>query len=494
MACGKESLLGKLSSKNMRSWLFACLCGALIVLSIYPLWDVWVVNVASVTVNRVVVSDSSLSEVKEVDEATLLNDALDGTTAIIEDPGARPHLQEVMALMEDAASNRPHTTAREVPIWRTYGAAARLAPSEHAYQVLLRSRDAGRVDRIGELWLGEVAASTGHFDEAAKAYRRIDASNLLIHRAETALAAGDEKAAVRQYKLAYDSLEAALERVGAEQLLLDRTGNEPSMSSRLLQRSADRVTSLYRIGRGLLNAEQPSQAIPILEEAMQAAETGSPGALIDQGIHLNLAMALAKTLPAGLPMTTEETTHYAIDASQYEHIQALTRIRTLVARGISLNLTASACVQAGRIMFLAGDDASATAHLNRAMELDPLLPQSYLALGRHYESQGMSFSAQTLYKRGADLSPTDPALAAAYAIASYKTMRPEAALPLLRQASEMKGASNPYVFVYLGDCYVDLDMKGHAQAAYRSGLECCPGNTTLLRRLAGLPFSHKLLP
>ena len=76
-----------------------------------------------------------------------------------------------------------------------------MAPSDRAFELLLRSRNAGRLDRLGELWLGEVASATGQWDVATEAYRRIDASNLLIHRAEMSLEAGDKDLAIRAVPL-----------------------------------------------------------------------------------------------------------------------------------------------------------------------------------------------------------------------------------------------------------------------------------------------------
>lgn len=505
-----------MSRGSVRHWMLLGLCGVLLVLAASAVRDVWVVNAAGITVNAIIAgrpgeSGQTAGEADETDLAGATQaqtgasraeasdppaaapQTLAGTALITDDPNMVARVEEVMARMEAAASHAPHTAAREIPIWRTYGAAARLLPSDHAYELLLRSRDAGRVDRIGELWLGEVAAATGHTEEAAKAYRRIDASNLLIFRAETALEQGDDREAVQQYLLAYGSLAAALDRAAAEQLLLDRTGNEPSVGARLLQPATERVTALYRIGRGLITAERPEQAIPILERALEIAATASPGAMMEQSLRLNLALALARDLPPASTDITRLPTYYDVDAWDSDRLRTVARIVGLAQQGVALDPTAHASVQAGRIMLLVGHTAVAVGYLEHAMESDPLAPESYLVLGAFYEQSGAVSTAREVYKAGADLLPADPALATAYAIAVYKSMPPDIALPVLEQTAGMQKLSDPFVFAALGDCYLDLGRPGHARAAYEQGLDLFPGTVALIRRLALLP-GHHLLP
>ena len=456
---------------NVRRWLAVGICGALFVAALSPLWDAWAINTAGILVNRAVAQEDI------------------GPGSAAEDD-----LNRAMNLMESAAGRGPHTAAREIPMWRTYGIAASLIPSDHAYELLLRSQNAGRLDRIGELWLGEVASSTSHWDEARKVYVRVDASNFLINRAETSLKAGELGLAIIQFDLAKASLHAAAERATARALLLDRTGNQPSAVSELMQKPGERATSLYRIGRGMMNADQPLQAVPILEEALEAATTASPGAVTQQSIMLALGLALAKTLPS--PSDTEGSpphSYFALDATGYATVKAKIRIRTLAYQGLGFDITASACVQAGRILLLAGDDEQAAALLNKALELDPLLAEAYMVLGSWEEDRGLVLAARDLYRRGSAELPGNAELAGAYGITSYKSLPPQDALPLLEHAADMD-TRDPYVFAFLGDCYADLGMTNQAVASYKEGLRKFPGSEPLNERLSGLAKSNRLLP
>ncbi|MBC7294388.1 MAG: hypothetical protein H5T84_09890, partial [Thermoleophilia bacterium] len=195
----------------------AGLLGLLILVSLPSVWDTWTINMASRLANRALGHQSSTPTV--AGSGTQGAPAMQGTPAAQGGPAetAAQAIQaslatQAMQMMEHLAARGPHTAAREIPIWRTYGAAAILAPSDHAFELLVRSRDAGRLDRIGELWLGEVASATGHWDVAREAYRRIDASNVLLSRAEASLQAGNKAVAVQQFRLARESLEAAIER------------------------------------------------------------------------------------------------------------------------------------------------------------------------------------------------------------------------------------------------------------------------------------------
>ncbi len=456
---------------NVRLWLALGLCGALVVAALPTLWEAWTINEAGILINRAVVQGNVES----------------GSTA-------ERDLTRAMDLMESSAGRGPHTAAREIPIWRTYGAAASLIPSDHAYELLLRSRNAGRLDRIGELWLGEVASSTQHWLEAEKAYVRVDASNLLIHQAEMSLKAGDKGLAIVTFNLAKKSLDAATERATARALLLDRTGSKPSVVSGLMQNAGERVTSLYQIGRGIMNAGEPLQAVPILEQALEASRTNSPGAVAQQSIMLTLGLALAKTLPVSSEIkVSRPSPYYAIDATELASIDEVVRIRALAYQGVELDVTASACVQAGRILLLAGDTQQAVAFLEKALDLDPRMAESYLVLGEHDESLGMTVIARELYKKGVEMLPANVELAAAYAITTYETMPAKNALPLLEHAAGMDG-DNPYVFAFLGDCYADLGMVTQARTSYQKGLRKFPGSDPLTERLSHLPNIHRLLP
>jgi tetratricopeptide (TPR) repeat protein len=488
-----RTLLSRITGAGARSWVLAGLLGVLLVMSLSVLWDAWTLNVAGLTLNRLVTAQVNATTLEGTAEPAS-RDPLGGSSLLAEDPAALFRLEYVLALVEAAADRAPHIAARETAFWRTYGAAARFVPSDQAYGLLSRARDAGSLDRIGELWFAEVALATGHVEEAATAYERIDATNLLLYRAETALEAGEKALATRQFVLAYDSLRAALEREANLRLLSEMTGSELSVGSRLLRQSAERVTSLYRIGRGLLNADEPAQAVPILEGALEAAEVNSPGTVTHQSLYLSLAMALARVLPADdAPTASPLPAGSALDEQARKRILGLDRIRALVAQGMSMDQTGSACLRAGRILLLIGDKVDAAGYLKRAVELDPLVPESYLLLGAYYRDTGRPSTARELYRRGHEALPADAALAAAHAVASYRTMPADYALPLLEQAAQMTQVNDPSVFACLGDCYVGLGMKGHAFEAYRAGLRRFPGEAVLLHRLAGLPFSHNLV-
>ncbi|MFH0916625.1 MAG: hypothetical protein V1912_09295 [bacterium] len=492
-----------------RLWLLAGIAGALIVLSLVPLWELWTVNVAGTLVNRAIVAEAAAATETA---ATTTAAASGGTTAVGAQSGAsaaaeaadntadaakaRADLERAMALMDAAASRGPHTAAREIPIWRTYGAAASLAPSDHAFELLLRARDGGRLDRFGELWLGEVASATEHWDVATEAYRRIDASNLLIHRAEMSLEAGDKDLAIQQYLLAKVSLEAAIDRETAEELLLDRTGTRPSATEQLLSPPAERVTSLYRIGRGLLSAGRPLEAVTVLEQALKKAKTDSPGAVIEQSLTLNLALALARTLPSAPDkqlVTLKYSYSYFPDDEVMVSVDAVVRVRALVHTGIGSSRTAPVCVQAARTLLLTGDDEQAVSLFKEAIKLDPRLAEAYLGLGGWYEGKGMIIVARELYKEGAEQLPADPQIAGAYAIASYKSLPPKNALPLLEHACQMD-TRDPYLFAQLGNCFVDLGLIAQARATYEEGLRRAPDAKPLLDRLAALPHPTRSLP
>ena len=407
---------------EVRRWLLAGIGGAIVVLALLSLWDAWTVNVAGILVNRAIVAEavaakspdatagaqSGLSAAAETADVAAAGDGAFGAQSGAGASKTRADLERAMALMEAAASRGPHTAAREIPIWRTYGAAAGLVPSDRAFELLLLSRNVGRLDRFGELWLGAVASATGHWDVATEAYRRIDASNILIHRAEVSLEAGDKDLAIQQYLLAKASLEAAMDRETATALLLDRTGDRPSVTEQLLRPPEEQVTSLYRIGRGLLNAGRSLEAVTILEQGLEKAKTASPGAVMEQSLTFNLALALARTFPAApaKPRAASPFTYsYFMDDKVMAYVHAVVRVRGLVQTGLGSGRTAPVCVQAARILLLTGDDEQAVSLYKEAIELDPRLAEAYLGLGAWYEGRGMIILARELYEGGLRRAP-----------------------------------------------------------------------------------------
>jgi tetratricopeptide (TPR) repeat protein len=448
---------------RVRQWLVAGLLGALVVAALVPMWDVWQVNAAGILVNRAVAGPASLS-------------ASDRKAA----------LEQAMTLMEKAAARGPFNAAHEIPIWRTYGAAASHDPSEHAYTLLYRSLNAGRVDRVGELWLGEVAAALGKIDEAQAVYERIDVSNLLIDRAEASLQAGKDALAIQWYGLAYASLNAAIQRDREEALQLDRAGSSPSAMATLMNQSGEKVTSLFRIGRGYLKVGQSVEAVKVLEQAQSEAKIQSPGAVAEQSLMLALAQGLADTRPQQPGTAAGSLSLFAMDPKTKDYVLALIRVRVLVVQAVALGKTAPAYVQAGRILVEIGDTNDGLADLNTAIRLDARNAEAYLTLSTEYENLTMLDQARIVLTKGVKELPGNVELAVALAGVVYKTAAPNDALPVLIHAAAMK-TRDPYLFANLGDCYLALGQLDKAREAYLEGLARSPGAKSLVSRLAALP-------
>ena len=401
-------------------------------------------------------------------------------------PEAEALLERSLALMDLAASRGPHTASREIPIWRTYGAAARLLPSEHAFALLMRSRSAGRLDWLGELWLGEVAAGTGHWDEAAEAYRRVDVSNLLVYRAEAHIRAGQKDLALRELTLAKVSLDALADREKAELLLLDRTGNQPSALAGMMERPAERATTLSRIGHGLLSLGRAGEAQPVLEQGLAVAKTSSPGVTVERKLRFDLAAALTQTLPEGPPETASPPGYsYYPAPGRLTRLKSIIRIRALVYQALTFERTGTTCTQGGAILLKAGDETLGLSLLTEATRLSPALPDPYLALGDWYDSHGRGYLTPGLYAHAAAAMPDQPAIAAALATTTFKRLSHQEALPLLERAAALN-STNPWVFAFLGDCYQELGRVADAKAAWEEGLRRSPGAEPLTGRLANL--------
>jgi tetratricopeptide (TPR) repeat protein len=443
-----------------------------------PLREAWVLNRAGILINRVVVARAS-------DKSANVG----GAQAAKQAAETKNALAEATALLQAAAARSPQVAALDVPIWRTYGAAAALAPSNEAFDVLLRAQQNDMLDRIGELWLGEVASATNHPDEAAAAYRLVDASNLLISQADAFMESGDKNSAIREYGFARVSLEAVMQRDSAERLL--RGGDDgSSVTAALMTSTAERVTALYRIGRGLLSAGEPGPAATVLEEAFEKAGTASPGSVAEQALDLNMALALAQTLPDPPESFTLYSTFYFPDQRAVDYLAKVARIQALVYKGVALGPTASVYVLAGRVLLLTGDDQQATSFLREAIHLDPLIPDSYLVLGAWYDSKGMTLLPLQVYSEGLRALPGNTQIAVAYAVASYKVLAPSEALPLLQKTAKM-ATNDPFLFATLGDCYLRLGMVEDGREAYEEGLRRSPGAKPLTSRLETLGASLK---
>ncbi len=362
----------------------------------------------------------------------------------------------------------------DTSFWRTYGAAAARVPSERSFRRLLAARQAGRLDRWGQLWLGEVSAATGHWDEAHQAYARIDATNLLVGRGERALDAGDRTTARNWFSLAAVSILAAQDRTAAE--AGRRLPNDPAASDPILRAPGREAIALLRIGRGFLALGLPGEATGMLERAISAMHVDPPGLREQQGIQLSLARALTETLPA----TTDPK-------STKDRALAVERIRTLVQRAVDLNRDSPTYLSAGRIMEQAGDPDRAIALLEEAVRLAPSDPRTYLALGQVLRTHGLTFTERDLYARGLTRLPDSPELLTAYAMSLYRTGTPEQALPALETAAK-SGSRDAYLFAYLGDAYRKLGRSAEAQDAYEQGLRRNPEASVLRKRLA--LFTH----
>jgi|WetSurMetagenome_2_1015567.scaffolds.fasta_scaffold10178_4 tetratricopeptide (TPR) repeat protein len=456
---------------SKRHWLLVGFVGLLALLCANPVRDAWALNRAGVLVNRVVVAQAADSPAKTGDDA------------VAEAAQTEAALTNAKTILEATAFRGPFTTSRQMHLWRTYGAAAALAPSDEAFRLLLRAGGSGWLDRIGELWLGEVASATGHWDIATDAYARVDASNTLISQGDAYLTSGEKELAVRSYDLARISLEAAMERANAETLLLG--SEDDSLTAGLMTSSAERVTALYRIGKGLLVAGEARTALPLLEQAYERAQTSTPGARVEQSLRLNLALALARTLPDRPVSFAATHVAYYPEKAPLAYVHVVTRIRGLVYRSIESDRTASVCLQAARTLFLIDDEQTAVGLLQEALELDPLMADAYLVLGDWYESKGMKLLPLRLFTKAVEQLPNDPRIAVAYALATYRAGPLFEALPLLQKAAETT-TDDPYLFMALGECYLRLGMVTQARAAYVDGLYRAPYSEPLVARLADL--------
>ncbi len=343
--------------------------------------------------------------------------------------------------------------------WRTYGAVAARAPSEAAFDQLEAAQRRGKLDRMGGLWLGEVAAATGHWDVAAREYGRVGAVNLLVERGDEAAAAGRADAAAHWYETAATSLLAAIEAERAEP-------RESPSSQELFDTGSGQTILLLRVGRGLLSAGLTGPAIRVLEHAEAELRANPPGIRDQQAVHFALAEALAKT-----PVSDPRAAH-----------DRETRIGTLLAEGVTAEDSGWARLQEAKIRLLTGQRAEALRALHASLRLDPKSVEANLALGEVLEADGLLSLARDQYARGLDAAPGDVRLLCAWAKASYATMDPALALPRLREAAAT-ATRDPYVFVALGNSLIALGDQEGARAAYREGLRRAPGAEPLRSRL-----------
>jgi len=344
--------------------------------------------------------------------------------------------------------------------WRLYGSVAALTPSEDAFRLLSAAERRGSLDRTGRLWLGEVAAATGHWEEAERSYATTDAANLLLARAEEAYTAGDETTAAHWYETAAASTLANP---------VDRPVGSPDHDDEFLSRANGRATLLLRIGRGLLNVGLPARALPVLERAESEMQASTIGVHEEQSIRFTLARALLLTSSP--------------DAA--DKLSRRQRALLLVDRAIEVRESGWSRYEEAQIRLLLGDRREAVQALRSSIRLDRRAPEPYLALGAILEQDGLPSLARDLYGTAAEVLRGNPAIESAWARTSYHTMTPLEALPRLQHAAGTI-TRDPYLFAALGDCLAELgDVEG-ARTAYREGLRRAPGSALLISHLRGL--------
>ena len=380
------------------------------------------------------------------------------------------NVAELTAINRDLQALASSTTLRkDTSFWRTYGAAASRMPTEQAYERLLAAHDQGALDRIGELWLGEVAAATGHWDQAREAYVRMDATNLLINFGDAAAQRGAREEARNWYALAESTVyqdppgvktQADSERMTA---LSDST-------SGLLQTPGGRATSLLRIGRGFLNIGFPADAVAPFERAITEAEISPPGVRDQQGIRLGLAQALVLSAD---PVPTS-------------------RVQGLVDQALALGRTAPTLVDAARVVDRIDQRGTAMRLLREAIHADPHLATGYLVLGNLLDQENLPALSHDVYSEGVKALPANVELVTALAITSYRTLPPEEALPLLQHALDM-GSTDEYLYASTADCLLDLGRPEDARKVLAKGLTVHPGSERLTTRWDYLPSAEQMV-
>ena len=444
---------------QLRLWLLAGVLGGLVVSSVGLAWGAWQLNYSGILLNQVLAEP-----------------------AVQTSPKAQAELTKVMNLTESALAGGLRRTSWDTPLLRTYAAAAKLEPSDAAYTLLLNAFDAGRLDRSGQLALGQVATATGHWQVAKDIYTIADGSNLLTDEADTALAAGKQDVAVHKYDLAYQSIDSA---VKSERSQAAGKGIQISLlgATSLGKKDSERAGLLYRIGRGLLAAGQPVKALAALEEARTLAAIDSPGAAPRQSLTFCLAQALVQTMPdQPTPALFAGPDLYAMDPSVSEFLRARDRIESLVIEAVGESHTVAADITAGQIVAQVGDYQRAIEYVRAAIDVDSRSAPAYTALVAIYQQIGLLAQARDVAAEGAKNMPNDVALATSSAILSYQTMPSAQVLPRLERAATLKSA-DPYLYAYLGDCYLSLGRPVDARVAYLRGLERAPQSSLLIGRL-----------
>lgn len=430
---------GVVLTPGLTTWLVAALVGALL-LAAWPAltYRWWMERAGSLLDRHIVTADP----------------------AALEEAGALLGMWPANGITSAPVPPPTPGSRNDAPLyWRTFGAIAARAPSEAAFDLLLAAYDRGRLDRLGRVWLAEVAAATGHWSVTEEIYSRIDAVNLLAYRGDEAAAAGDRRAAAHWYGAAAASLAAATGRPDST----DSSANPDT----LLDSVSNRAILLLRVGRGLLLTDAAQAALPVLEEAESEMHAHPPGIRDRQAIRFALAEALLRALPPDA------------DGSHPARFRAI----TLMERALETADTGWARIQQAKVLLLLDERAEALEALRTSLRLDPGSAEAYTALGALYEEDKLEPLARELYGDGLDHIPGNPELSAAWAKASFHTMSPLQALPRLLEAAQTT-TRDPFLFAALGDCHLALGDVGAARAAYREGLRRAPGAAPLRDRLA----------
>jgi tetratricopeptide (TPR) repeat protein len=435
-------------------WLLAGLIGLFLVLTQPLLSSVWTVNQAGMMLNR-------------------------GLATADPETDARSRFAEAQAMLEARASGADSAWRdgfKDKAFWRTYGAAASRAPSEAAFLRLVDARGRGALDRVGLLWLAEVAAATGHWGEANEAYLRLDSANLLINRAAEALEDGRRQEARSWLTLAAASVRSGDSRADRPSAAASLDATSPHGSD-LLRAPGGRAISLLRLGQGFLKLSYPEEALPLLEEALLEIEVDPPGVLERQSIQLSLGGGRGGVHPPAPPVSR----------------QTSERVQGLVEQALTLGRSAPVLLQAAGILRSVREGAETQTLLREAVERFPHVPETHLSLGALLHQRGRVFLAREVYEDAVKTIPGDVRLQGEYAKMTFLTGAHDKAVSRLERAIEM-GSGDVWVYAYLGDAYLRLHRPADARNAYLAAMEDTTRQRWLKIRLQSVQRMERLDP
>lgn len=123
------------------------------------------------------------------------------------------------------------------------------------------------------------------------------------------------------------------------------------------------------------------------------------------------------------------------------------------------------------------DDVAAIAMLVDAIALDPELRDAYLALGRIYRRRGHLGAELDLWRRRAELEPTDADAAERMGWILWFTGNATEALPWLRRSLELR-PTGYWAQFYVGNAYLRLGEYAQAEHEYRRTLQMKPDHSS----------------